>query len=211
MTSTIMSIPHLPSIWQPLFQGWADACLRLAPVGLGTAKEARAMPIAIPTWINRIWQEYRTGNLTRAARDVLLTLHSYRGRGGVAWPSQVMLGERANCDERTVRRALAAARDLGLVHWTERRIRAGWRWLRTSNLYRFVMPEGPVAPVHLFYGVQKPRAPAAALPDIAAGERTVSKKEALDAMMREAAAAPDLLLARRLAWNEGRLLTTKGG
>jgi Helix-turn-helix domain len=166
------------------------------------------MPIATPTWINRVWQEFRAGNLTRAARDVLLTLHSYRGHGGVAWPSQVTLGERANCDERTVRRALAAARDLGLVHWTERRVRAGWRWLRTSNLYRFVVP---VAPVHLFYGVQKPRAPAAALPDIAAGERRVTKKEALDEMLREAAAAPDLLLARRLAWNEGRLLTTRGG
>jgi hypothetical protein len=146
MTSTIMSIPHLPSIWQPLFQGWADACLRLAPVGLGTAKEARAMPIAIPTWINRIWQEYRAGNLTRAARDVLLTLHTYRGHGGVAWPSQVTLGERANCDERTVRRALVAAQGLDLVRWTERRVRAGWRWLRTSNLYRFVVPEGPVQP-----------------------------------------------------------------
>jgi Helix-turn-helix domain len=83
------------------------------------------MPIATPTWINRIWQEYRAGNLTRAARDVLLTLHTFRGHGGVAWPSQVTLGERANCDERTVRRALVAARDLGLVHWTERRVRAG--------------------------------------------------------------------------------------
>ena len=37
----------------------------------------------MPTpWTTRIWQEFRAGNLTRAARDVLLTLHTYRGTGG---------------------------------------------------------------------------------------------------------------------------------
>jgi hypothetical protein len=33
---------------------------------------------------------------------------------------------------------------LGLVSWAERRVRAGWRWLRTSNAYRLVMPDGSV-------------------------------------------------------------------
>jgi hypothetical protein len=164
------------------------------------------MPIAIPTWINRIWQEYRAGNLTRAARDVLLTLHTYRGHGGVAWPSQVTLGERANCDERTVRRALVAAQGLDLVRWTERRVRAGWRWLRTSNLYRFVVPEGPVQPTR-----RALRQVAVTTGHCDRGGENQKKKAALDEMLREAAAAPDLLLARRLAWNEGRLLTTRGG
>lgn len=41
MTVTGISIPHLPSIWQPLFQGRVDACLHLAAAaGLGCAKEA---------------------------------------------------------------------------------------------------------------------------------------------------------------------------
>jgi hypothetical protein len=43
-----------------------------------------------------------------------------------------------------VQRALAAAQVLGLVDWAERRVRAGWRWLRSSNLYRFVVPDGAV-------------------------------------------------------------------
>jgi hypothetical protein len=172
---------------------------------LAVAKEATALPIAMPTWINRIWQEYRAGNLTRAARDVLLTLHTFRGTGGIAWPSQVTLGERANCEERTVRRALVAARDLGLVQWAERRVRAGWRWLRSSNLYRFTVPDGPVQS-----GTRPRWSRRPPLPDSVAAEGRVSKKEALGALLREAAAGPDLLLRRRLAWEEGRLLMNKG-
>ena len=147
----------------------------------------------MPTpWTTRIWQEFRAGNLTRADRDVLLTLHTYRGTGGAAWPSHATLAERANCCTKTVQRALRQARELDLVHWAERRVRAGWRWLRTSNLYRFVMPEGPVRPP-----TTPPRR--APLTDIAAGEGRASKKEALDELLRAAAAAPDLLAARRRA------------
>ena len=86
-----------------------------------------------PTWITRIWHEYRAGNLTRADRDVLLTLHTFRGHGGIAWPSHATLAERARCCTRTVQRALQQAQGLGLVSWTERRVRAGWRWLRASQ------------------------------------------------------------------------------
>src|SRR5208282_4944956 len=56
------------------------------------------------------------------------------------WPT------RARCCVRTVQAALRAAADLGLIAWSERRVRAGWRWLRTSNLYRFIVPAGPVSP-----------------------------------------------------------------
>jgi hypothetical protein len=160
------------------------------------------MPIATPTWINRIWQEYRAGNLTRAARDVLLTLHTFRGHGGAAWPSHATLADRARCCTRTVQRALAAAQGLGLVSWAERRVRAGWRWLRTSNLYRFVVPEGvPVSRSRL--------PPARSVLAISTtghcsrGGESQNKKEALDELLREAAAAPDLLLRRRLVI-EGR-------
>jgi hypothetical protein len=158
------------------------------------------MSIAKLAWTTRIWQEYRAGNLTRAARDVLLTLHSFRGTGGVAWPSHATLADRSKCCVRTVARALAQAQALGLVSWVERRFRAGWRWLQSSNLYRFMTPSGPTLEV-----LRQPKVARAAQTDSAAEKgREVSKKAALDAILRTAAAAPDLLLRRRLVM-EGRL------
>jgi len=91
------------------------------------------MPKAQGTWIDRVWREYRVRNLTRAYRDVLLTLHSYRGTGGTCTPAHATLAERVGCSVRTVQRALQQAQRLDLVHWTERRVRLGWRWLRTSK------------------------------------------------------------------------------
>jgi hypothetical protein len=104
------------------------------------------LPTPPTSWISRVWQEFHAGNLTRAHRDVLLTLRSYRGHGGLICPSHDTLADRANCHTSTVLRALHAARDLGLVRWTERRIRAAWRSLRTSNRYTLTDPEAPVMP-----------------------------------------------------------------
>jgi helix-turn-helix protein len=156
-------------------------------------------------WTTRIWQEFRCGNLTRAARDVLLTLHAYRGHGGAAWPSHETLATRANCCAKTVQRALRQARELDLVHWTERRVRMGWRWLQTSNLYTFTTPAGPVQA-----GRRAPRTAPAPLTDIRAREGRVSKKEALEELLRAARAAPDLLAMRR-AMIEGRGLRQPHG
>jgi hypothetical protein len=91
------------------------------------------VPITVPPanpWRDRVWQEFGAGNLTRAYRDVLLTLATFRGPGGLICPAHATLAERASCSVSTVRRALAQAFRLDLVSWTERRIRAGWRWLR---------------------------------------------------------------------------------
>jgi hypothetical protein len=96
-------------------------------------KERQAMPNQ--PWPDRIWLEHRAGTLTRAYRDVLLTLRTYRGRSGMIHPSHETLAERAKCSVSTVQWALRQAQRLGLVSWTERRVRAGWRWLRTSNCY----------------------------------------------------------------------------
>jgi hypothetical protein len=148
----------------------------------------------LATWTARIWAEYRAGNLTRAARDVVLTLHTFRGGGGTAWPSHATLAERAGCCVRTVQRALALAQRLGLVDWCERRVKAAWRWLRTANLYRFLAPEGPV------------QAAARLKPTTgqnARREESPSKKAALEQMLQAAAAVPDLLALRRAAI-EGR-------
>jgi hypothetical protein len=149
------------------------------------------MPIPASPWTARVWQEFRAGNLTRAYRDVLLTLRTFRGHGGHCWPSHATLADRAECCVRTVQRALAQAQHLGLVDWVERRVRAGWRWLRTSNLYRFVTPAAPVQ------AGMRPVFRAPPLSDIPAGKGRVRKQEAIEAVLAEAAAAPDLLLARR--------------
>lgn len=93
-----------------------------------------------PTWFHRIEQEYRAGNLTAKWFLVLRQLGFYCGKRGEAWPSHDTLAERAGCSTRTVQRALQRARDLGLISWVERRVRSGWRWLRTSNVYRLLMP-----------------------------------------------------------------------
>jgi hypothetical protein len=101
------------------------------------------VPVIVPStnpWRDRVWKEFRAGNLTRAYRDVLLTLATFRGAGGLICPAHATLAERAGCSVSTVRRALAQASQLDLVSWMERRVRAGWRWLCTSNAYRLAVP-----------------------------------------------------------------------
>ena len=148
-------------------------------------------------WTARVWREFRAGNLTRGARDVLLTLRTFRGAGGLCVPSHATLALRARCCVRTVQRALAQADALGLLRWVERRVRAAWRWLRTSNRYLFTVPETPV-----MSGLAARRRTTGHL---ARGGELGSKKEALKAMLAEAAALGDLLAARRAAM-EKRLL-----
>lgn len=111
-------------------------------------------------------------------------------------PSHATLADRAGCCVRTVQRALEMAGRLGLVSWVERRVRAAWRWLRTSNTYRLLMPAEPIqagqrAPVYrpLATTGQKDR-----------GGESQNKKEALREMMMKAAGMPDLLAIRRTAF-----------
>jgi hypothetical protein len=95
-------------------------------------------------WFSRIYREFEAGNLTRAYRDVLLALGRFGAcRFGIV-PSHQTLAARARCCVRTVQRALEAAKALGLVSWAERRIKAAWRSLRTSNRYVLLVPIEPV-------------------------------------------------------------------
>jgi hypothetical protein len=155
------------------------------------------VPITVPLtnpWRDRVWKEFRAGNLTRAYRDVLLTLATFRGAGGLICPAHATLADRTQCSASTVRRALAQAFRVGLVSWEERRIRAGWRWLRTSNAYRLAVPGGPVR-----RGMRPtwPRRRTNGQSD-RKGE-SLNKKGALREMLRAAAALPDLLALRRAA------------
>ena len=162
------------------------------------------MPTPPTPWTSRVWQEFHADNLTRAHRDVLLTLKTYRGHGGLICPSHETLADRVGCHASTVLRALQAARDLGLVRWAERRFRAGWRWLRTSNQYWLTDPDAPVTP--------RPRTNR----QRAGGGESEQKKEAregskaaLAAMLEAAGRLPDLLAARLAAWNAGQVQPAK--
>jgi hypothetical protein len=80
----------------------------------------------------------RAGRITRAARDVGEALLRRLSAEGRCDPSHYTLAADAACSARTVRRATASMRGLGLVRWTTRLVRAGWRAEQTSNAYELV-------------------------------------------------------------------------
>jgi hypothetical protein len=141
-------------------------------------------------WTARVWSEFRSGNLTRTFRDVLLVLHGYRGCGEIR-PSHRTLAERCKCSVKSVQRALQAGRALGLVSWAERRIKAAWRSLRASNRYVLTQPTGAAATTgHSVRGEESKNKQ----------RRCEQDTGALAELMRAASALPDLLLRRRQAW-----------
>lgn len=139
-------------------------------------------------WLSRICREFEAGNLTRAARDVLKELGRFRSCALGLCPSHALLAARARCSVRTVQRALATARDLDLIDWAERRIRVGWRELKTSNRYQLLVPSKPVHTTG-----QKAR-----------GVTYDRKRRCIEAVLRVAAGGIDLLKRRREQL-EGRL------
>ena len=88
-------------------------------------------------WIPAVWAQFRTGNLTRAFRDVLLTLRTFDGSAGL-YPSHATLADKAGCAVRTVQEALRQGRALGLVSWHSGAPR------RTSNRYVLTVPRAAV-------------------------------------------------------------------
>jgi hypothetical protein len=98
----------------------------------------------LSSWFSRIHREYEAGNLTLHYREVLLILGRFHTCRFGIFPSHQTLATRARCSVRTVQRALQAARELGLVDWAARRVKAAWRSLRASNRYVLTVPAGPV-------------------------------------------------------------------
>lgn len=96
-------------------------------------------------WIDEIWRAYRQHRLTPLSRDVLLRLETFRGRGGLIYPSHQSLALRARCSVKTVQRALAAGMAAGLVSWRAVWRRVGWSSHRSSNVYVLETPENPDA------------------------------------------------------------------
>lgn len=76
--------------------------------------------------------------ITPIAQDVGQELLRYADRRGVCWPSHATLAEGIGCCERSVARAVASLKALGLLDWTHRKA----RWNRAiSNLYRLLVPD----------------------------------------------------------------------
>jgi hypothetical protein len=100
---------------------------------------AAAMP-----WFSRLKREYEAGHLPAKQYLVLCELGRFDACRLGIFPSHRTLAARARCGLRTVQRALQAARRLGLVAWTETRVRAAWRALRGPNRYVLRVPASPV-------------------------------------------------------------------
>jgi hypothetical protein len=80
----------------------------------------------------------RAGRLPAKHEWVGEALLKRLGTDGQCDPAHETLASDAGCSSRTVRRATAAMRSLGLLRWTTRLVRAGWRTEQTSNAYELV-------------------------------------------------------------------------
>lgn len=80
----------------------------------------------------------RAGRLSPKAEWVGEMLLKRLGVDGECDPAHATLANDAGCSVRTVQRATVAMRALGLLRWTTRLVRAGWRTEQTSNAYELV-------------------------------------------------------------------------
>src|SRR4051812_23656182 len=80
----------------------------------------------------------RARRLTPTAELVGTALLKRLGTDGQCDPSHATLAAHVGCSARTVGRATAVMRDLGLLRWDQRLIRSGWRAEQTSNAYELV-------------------------------------------------------------------------
>lgn len=106
-------------------------------------------------WTVRAELEYRAGRLTAAYLKVGAALLHRLGADGRCDPSHATLADDSGASPRTVRRALNAFREVGLLRW-EQRLTSPQPWPeggpgatrveQTSNAYELLLPGGPVAP-----------------------------------------------------------------
>jgi hypothetical protein len=108
-------------------------------------------------WLARAHLERRAGRLTALYVEVGRALLRRLGVDGRCDPAHATLAADAGCGERTVRRALAALRELGLLAWEQRLVRRPWpeggagtsRAEQTSNAYALLPSTGPAAALTL--------------------------------------------------------------
>jgi hypothetical protein len=91
----------------------------------------------------------RAGRISAKAEWVGLALLKRLSDAGQCDPSYGTLAADGGCSVSTARRAAASMRSLGLVGWTMRLVRAGWRAEQTSNAYELVPASAAAPPVLL--------------------------------------------------------------
>ncbi|MGE4048413.1 MAG: helix-turn-helix domain-containing protein [Acetobacteraceae bacterium] len=77
----------------------------------------------------------RARRISPTIRDVGEALLRRLGQDGQCDPAHETLADDVGCSDRTVRRATAALRGLGLLSWQQRLVRDGWAVRQTSNSY----------------------------------------------------------------------------
>jgi DNA-binding transcriptional ArsR family regulator len=98
-------------------------------------------------WLARLDAARRARHITPAHELVARALLKRLGPDGRLDPAQDTLAHDTGLSDRTVRRALRALADAGLLTWQRRLVRDGWRCRQTSNAYCLV-PEGlPIPPL----------------------------------------------------------------
>src|SRR4051812_6656325 len=95
------------------------------------------------TWFTRLEAERRAGNLTRAERDVLSALGRLLAMGDHT-PSEARLASEAGCSRRTVARAKAKGRALGILGGERRFDSAGGLRRERPCVYHAETPQQPV-------------------------------------------------------------------
>lgn len=86
----------------------------------------------------------RAGRLPAKHEWVGEALLKRLGTDGQCDPAHATLASDAGCSSRTVRRATAVMRSLGLLQWSTRLVRSGWRTEQTSNSYELVPNAAPL-------------------------------------------------------------------
>ena len=145
-------------------------------------------------WFSRLKREYEAGNIPAKQYLVLCELGRFDGCRLGIFPSHRTLAARARCGVRTVQRALQAARRLGLVEWTEARVRAAWRSLQGPNRYVLKVPATAVQWLRRTGGQIGRR-------DTYERKKPARERSSgtIHAMLEAARGLPDLLKARREA------------
>src|SRR4051794_7750726 len=97
-------------------------------------------------WLARLDAARRARRITPGHELVARALLKRLSPDGRLDPTQDTLARDTGLSDRTVRRALRALADAGLLTWQRRLVRDGWRAIQTSNAYALV-PEGPALPL----------------------------------------------------------------
>src|SRR3954453_11905338 len=97
-------------------------------------------------WLARLDAARRARRITPGHELVARALLKRLGPDGRLDPAQDTLARDTGLSDRTVRRALRALADAGLLTWQRRLTRDGWRCRQGSHGYCLV-PEGPALPL----------------------------------------------------------------